>query len=44
MSHRERTWVMVLAGGAADPAESQNGYANHPTDTNLEHCSNEGRC
>ena len=23
MSHRERTWVMVLAGGAADPAESQ---------------------
>jgi hypothetical protein len=26
MSHRERTWAMVLAGGAADPPESQNGH------------------
>jgi mannose-1-phosphate guanylyltransferase len=28
MSHRERTWVMVLAGGRADPPESQNGDVN----------------
>jgi mannose-1-phosphate guanylyltransferase len=30
MSDRERTWVMVLAGGAADRPESQNGHLNGP--------------
>jgi mannose-1-phosphate guanylyltransferase len=30
MSPRERTWVMVLAGGAADPRESQKGHVNDP--------------
>jgi mannose-1-phosphate guanylyltransferase len=29
MSHRERTWVMVLAGGGADPHESQKGQVNN---------------
>jgi mannose-1-phosphate guanylyltransferase len=30
MSHRERTWVMVLAGGGADPHESQQGQLDDP--------------
>jgi mannose-1-phosphate guanylyltransferase len=30
MSHRERTWVMVLAGGEADPHESQKGHVINP--------------
>src|ERR1700736_603078 len=29
MSERERTWVMVLAGGGADPHESQTGRAEN---------------
>jgi mannose-1-phosphate guanylyltransferase len=30
MSGLERTWVLVLTGGAADPPESQNGHVNYP--------------
>ena len=30
MSHRERTWVMVLAGGGASPHESRKGEVNGP--------------
>jgi mannose-1-phosphate guanylyltransferase len=30
MSGPERTWVLVLAGGAAEPPESQNGHASDP--------------
>jgi mannose-1-phosphate guanylyltransferase len=30
MNHRECTWVLVLAGGGADPPESQNGHLSNP--------------
>jgi mannose-1-phosphate guanylyltransferase len=30
MSHRERTWVVVLAGGGADPQESHGSRVNNP--------------
>jgi len=30
MSGLERTWVLVLAGGGADPPESQNGHGGSP--------------
>jgi mannose-1-phosphate guanylyltransferase len=30
MSHRERTWVLVLAGGGANSPESHNGHAKNP--------------